>query len=135
MYLESMGVDCYIKPQSYKQQKKRSFKNNISKRENMTYNPETDEYICHSGKQLKVVSTYKKKSATDYVSEVTVYECEGCEDCTHKAKCTKAKGNRRTEASKTFVEHRQKLLENITIEIGTKLRVTAPSNPKVRLAC
>jgi len=26
-YLESIGTDCYIKPQSYEQQKKRSFKN------------------------------------------------------------------------------------------------------------
>ena len=122
-YLESKGIDCYIKPQSYEQQKKRSFKNNIGKRENMAYNPETDEYICHNGKRLKVISTFKKKSATGYVSEVAVYECESCEGCPHKAKCTKAKGNKRMEVSKTFVAHRQKSLENITTEIGTKLRV------------
>jgi transposase len=122
-YLESKGIDCYIKPQSYEQQKKRSFKNNIGKRENMIYNPATDEYTCHNGKQLKLVYTYKKKSATGYTSEVTVYECERCEGCTHKTKCTKAKGNRRMEVSKTFVAHRQKSLKNITTETGTKLRV------------
>jgi transposase len=122
-YLEGLGIDCYIKPQSYEQQKKRSFKNNIGKRENMTYNPETDEYTCHNNKQLKPVSTFKKKSATGYVSEVTVYECESCEGCPHKAKCTKAKGNRRMEVSKTFVAHREKSLENITTELGMKLRV------------
>ena len=123
MYLDSMGIDCYIKPQSYEQQKKRSFKNNIGKRENMAYNPETDEYTCHNSKQLKPVYTYRKKSATGYVSEVTVYECENCELCPHKAKCTKAKGNRRMEVSKTFVEKRRKSYENITSEMGTKLRV------------
>jgi len=122
-YLESMGIDCYIKPQSYEQQKKRSFKNNIGKRENMTYNYETDEYTCHNNKQLKPVSTFKKKSATGYVSEVTVYECESCEGCPFKDRCTKAKGNRRMEASKTFIAYRQKSLENITTEMGTKLRV------------
>jgi len=118
-----MGIDCYIKPQSYEQQKKRSYKNNIGKRENMDYNPETDEYTCHNDKKLKPIYTFKKKSATGYVSEVTVYECESCESCPHKEKCTKAKGNRRMEVSKTFVAHRQKSFENITTETGTKLRV------------
>jgi transposase len=122
-YLQSKGIDCYIKPQSYEQQKKRSFKNNIGKRENMAYNSETDEYTCHNGKRLKPVGTFKRKSATGYISEVTVYECETCEGCPHKAKCTKAKGNRRMEVSKTFIAHRQKSLENITTETGAKLRV------------
>ena len=35
----------------------------------------------------------------------------------------KAKGNRRMEISKKFVAYRQQSLENITIEMGTQLRV------------
>jgi len=108
---------------TYEQQKKRSFKNNIGNRKNMKYNPETDEYTCHNGKQLKPAGTYNKKSATGYVSQVTVYESESCQGCPHKEKCTKAKGNRRMEASKTFIAHRQKSFENITTDIGAKLRV------------
>jgi transposase len=122
-FLDNEGIEFYIKPQNYEQQKKRSFKKNISKRENMAYNAETDEYTCHNGKQLKPVSTFKKKSSTGYVSEVTVYECESCEGCPHKEKCTKAKGNRRMEVSKTFVEKRRKSYENITSELGVQLRV------------
>ena len=123
LYLESKGIDCFIKPQTYEQQKKRSFKKNISKRENMTYDTEIDEYTCHNGKQLKVVSTFNRKSKTGYVSEVTIYECESCEACPDKEKCTKAKGNRRMEVSKTFVEKRQKSYENITTEKGILLRM------------
>jgi transposase len=89
----------------------------------MTYNTEIDEYTCHNGKQLKVVNTFNRKSKTGYVSEVTVYECESCEACPHKEKCTKAKGNRRMEVSKTFVEKRQKSYENITTEKGVLLRM------------
>jgi transposase len=122
-YLESCGIEFYIKPQNYEQQKKRSFKKNISKRENMDYNSCTDEYTCHNGKLLKPVGTCKRKSSTSYVAEVTVYECESCEDCPHKEKCTKAKGNRRMEVSKTFVEKRQKSYENITSELGILLRI------------
>ena len=88
-----------------------------------TYNPETDEYTCYNNKLLKPVYVFYKKSATGYVSEATVYECESCEDCPHKAKCTKAKGNRRMEVSKTFIESRQKSFENITSERRVLLRV------------
>lgn len=37
----------------------------------------------------------KQKSKNQYESEVTVYECESCEGCPYKNKCTKATGNKR----------------------------------------
>ena len=123
MYLEGRGIEYYIKPQTYEQQKKRSFKKNISKRENMIYNAETDEYTCHNQKQLKPIYTFNKKSSTGYISEVTVYECENCEGCPHKDRCTKAQGNRRMQVSKTFIEKRQQSYENITTEKGIMLRM------------
>lgn len=122
-YLGSKNIECFIKPQNYEQQQKSNFKKNIGKRENMSYNTETDEYTCHNGKQLKPIGTSKRKSANGYVSEVTIYECESCEDCPFKEKCTKAKGNRRLEVSKDFIEKRQKSYENITSKTGVLLRV------------
>ena len=123
MYLEGRCIDYYIKPQTYEQQKKRSFKKNISKRENMAYNTETDEYTCYNQKQLKPIYTFNKKSSTGYVSKVTVYECENCQGCPHKDNCTKAKGNRRMQVSKTFIEKRRKSYENIISEKGILLRI------------
>lgn len=92
-YLEQKEQVCYIKPQTYEQWKKKRFKDNISKRENMAYNVKTDEYTCHNGKQLKPVGITHRTSATGYRSEITIYECENCTDCPFKVKCTKAKGN------------------------------------------
>lgn len=123
LYLEAKGQTCYIKPQTYEQWKKKSFKNDISKRENMFYNAETDEYTCRNGKQLKPVGITHRTSATGYRSEITVYECEECSGCQYKPSCTKAKGNRRLNVSKTFVEKRQVSYENITSEKGILLRV------------
>lgn len=123
LYLEEKGITYYIKPADYEQQKKSSFKKNIGKRENMAYNPETDEYTCANGKQLKPIRTFKKTSATGYVSEVTVYECKSCGDCPLKDKCSKAKGNRQMQVSKTFIEKRAVSNENITSEQGILLRV------------
>lgn len=122
IYLEENNQKCYIKPQTYEKWKKKSFKNDISKRENMAYNAEKDEYTCHNGKQLKFIGTAHRTSATGYRSEVSIYESEDCSNCPFKEKCTKAKGNRRMQVSKTFVEKRQKSYENIMTEEGILLR-------------
>lgn len=123
LYLEGKEQTYYIKPQTYEQWKKKSFKKDISKRENMSYNLEKDEYTCHNEKQLKPVGITHRISATGYRSEITVYECEDCGNCPYKDKCTKAKGNRRMQVSKRFLEKRRISYENIASEKGILLRV------------
>ena len=123
LFLEANNQIPYIKPQTYEKWKKRSFKNDISKRENMKYDAESDTYICHNDKKLVSTSIIHRKSVSGYKSEVTVYECENCDNCTHKIKCTKAKGNRKMQVSKTFVEKREISYKNITTEFGARLRM------------
>ncbi|ODA39377.1 transposase [Desulfosporosinus sp. BG] len=123
LYLEGKKETYYIKPQTYEQWKKKSFKKDISKRENMVYNAEMDEYTCHNGKQLKPVGITHRKSATGYQSEITIYECEDCSDCPSKSRCTKAKDNRRMQVSKMFVAKRLISYRNITTPEGILLRV------------
>ncbi|WP_317079927.1 transposase, partial [Clostridium neonatale] len=113
----------YIKPQTYEKWKKRNFKNDISKRENMRYDAESDFYICHNNRKLIPTSIIHRTSASGYKSEVTVYECENCDNCIHKIKCTKAKGNRKIQVSKVFVKKREISYKNITTEFGIKLRI------------
>jgi len=122
-YLEGKEITSYIKPQVYEQQKKSSYKNDISKRENMAYNSEDDEYTCANGKQLKVVQVTDKKMDSGYVAKMTIYECESCNGCPCKDKCTKAKGNRQITVSKLFLEQRKQSMENITTEQGILLRI------------
>jgi len=123
LYLEENGQNYYIKPQTYEKWKKKSFKNDISKRENMIYNEQKDEYTCHNGKVLKPTGITHRTSATGYRSEVTVYECEDCSNCSYKSKCTKAQGNRKMQVSKTFIAKRQISYDNITSQKGILLRV------------
>ena len=122
-YLRETQQKPYIKPQTYEQWKKRSFKQDISKRENMVYEAATDTYTCHAGKSLRPLYIKKQKSKSGYESEVTVYECENCTDCPYKEKCTKAKGNKRLYVSKSFLEKRQESYENILSEKGILYRM------------
>ena len=123
MYLEKAKQNTFIKPQAYESMKKRSFKNIISKRENMIYDEINDEYTCHNNKKLKVIGESTRRSKSGYEADVTLYECENCADCTYKLKCTKAKGNKKLSVSKKFVQKRLKSLENITSLQGTMLRM------------
>ena len=68
----------YIKPQTYEKWKKRSFKKDISRRENIKYDEEQDLYTCHAGKRLTAQYLKKQKSKSGYESQVTVYEGEEC---------------------------------------------------------
>ena len=122
-FLKGNGQIPYIKPQTYEKWKKRSFKKDISKRENMAYDESSDSYTCHAGKLLKPIFIKTQKSKSGYKSEVTVYECEDCCECAYKEKCTKAKGNKRLYVSKNFIAKRQESYKNIISETGIKYRM------------
>ena len=123
VYIEEHGQTSYIKPQFYEKQKTKKFKLDISKRENMEYDSENDEYICALGRRLKKIGLIKRTSKSGYISQVTKYECENCEGCSVKNKCTKAKGNKQIQVSKKFVEKRKVSFENITTPEGIILRM------------
>ena len=122
-YLTSEKKNIFIKPLTYEQWKKRSFKKLISKRENMDYDEETDTYTCNQSRKLPAVKVYKSKTDSGYETELTEYECESCVDCPVKSKCTKAAGNRKIKVSKKFLAYRETSLANITSPKGIVLRI------------
>jgi transposase len=123
LYLEKEKINPYIKPQSYEIWKKKSFKEDIRRHENMRYIEEADAYVCANDRILWPAGIHHKKSASGYRSELTVYKCEDCSGCQYKSKCTKAQGDRQMEISKAFVEKRQKSYQNIMTEKGIQLRI------------
>ncbi len=122
-YFEDRTAECYIKPQNYERSKTKKYKSNMALRENMSYDPFLDEYTCQDGKKLRAVYVGKRKSKSGFESEITYYECESCEGCPHKKKCTRSKGNRQLQVSKKFIEQRRQSLERITSEKGVLLRM------------
>jgi transposase len=122
VHLKNNNQISFIKPQAYEGMKKKGFKTNISKRENMKYSAEKDEYTCHNNKQLRPIGITTRRSKSGYKSEITMYECESCEGCQYKIKCTKSKGNRQLSVSKVFIERRADSLANIVSPEGILLR-------------
>ena len=122
-YFEGKTIECYIKPQNYERSKTKKYKSNMALRENMPYDVDLDEYTCQNGKKLRVVYVGKRKSKSGFESEITYYECESCEGCPFKKKCTRSKDNRTLQVSKKFIEQRKQSLERITSDKGVLLRM------------
>ena len=66
-----------------------------------TWRTMNSTYTCANGRTLKPIEVKIQKS-DGYRKEVTIYECETCQECPLRLKCTKAKeGNsKRLEVSK-----------------------------------
>ena len=131
VFLKQNGQESYLKPQNYEISKTRKYRQDISRRENMAYDEEKDEYICTNGKRLRPLFERHQKNRNGYVSTVTIYECESCRGCPYKEKCIHGNNcktpmeerNKRLSVSKVMNEMRQETLERITSEYGTQLRM------------
>lgn len=131
VFLEQNRQESYLKPQNYEISKTRKYRQDISRRENMKYDPAADEYICAIGKKLRRIYDRHSKNRNGYISTVTIYECESCHGCPHKDKCIHGNNcntpmeerNKRLNVSKVMKQKRQETLERITTEYGTQLRM------------
>ena len=131
VFLEANGQLSYIKPANYEISKTRRYKNDIGKIENMEYDAESDVYICRNAKRLMVDHVRHSKSKTGYVSEKTIYKCEDCSGCPHKAECIKGNNcktpleerTKTLQISKIFLKYRQEDLERILSAEGIVYRM------------
>ena len=89
----------------------------------MPYDPITDTYTCPEGNLFSYIYTTKRKSTNGFESTITVYECQGCANCSQKKLCTRAKDNRRIYVSKDFIALRKESLARITSDTGKVLRL------------
>lgn len=129
-WCEANGLIAYIKPANYEQSKKKKYRTDIGRRENMPYDEESDSYTCHMGYPLKATSEKKSTSQSGYTKITTVYSCAHCQGCPHKAKCIKGKSktpleerSKNMHVSKTFQRQRSEMEKRIKSEEGIKLRV------------
>lgn len=121
----------YVKPSNHEQKKKRKCRTDISRRENMAYDAETDSYTCASGKRLTFDYDKKSKSKSGFVTTTSVYSCKECGSCPLKEKCIQAGGSKKPleernkviYVSKRFAAQREAMEERINTEQGKLLRV------------
>jgi hypothetical protein len=131
LYLETNGQRAFIKPSNYEKSKTRKWKKDIGRRENMTYLPEEDAYLCAQGRKLAAAKEFVRSSRTGFKRNITLYSSADCGNCPLKSQCIhgnhcKTPLEERTkhfEVSKQFLRQRQEDLERITSKEGVQLRI------------
>ena len=131
IFIESNGQTAFIKPANYEISKTRKYRTDIGRRENMDYDEKGNFYICREGRKLVEKYIKNERTETGYKREVTVYACESCDGCPHKAECIKGNNcktpmserNKALSVSRVMEQKRKEDLERITSDLGTRLRM------------
>jgi transposase len=127
-YLESKGIQAYVKYNNYHYEKKRSFKKKVFRVENFPYDPETDSYKCPAGQRLKYLQSKFIKTRNGYRSSRHIYQAEGCSGCSLRSLCHKSKYNRRIEVSHRLNHYRKKARDLLDSKQGLIQRSRRPAD-------
>lgn len=126
LYLKEKQIKPFIKPSNYEIKKKRKYKNDISRKENMNYCKVENHYICHNNKKLEFEKVVYRKNNYGFKSESKVYLCKDCANCTYCDDCIKYKnksGLKRIYVSERFEALRKESEDNITTKEGITERL------------
>ena len=124
-------MELYVKPSNHEIMKTKKYRTDISRRENMKYDPEADAYTCACGKQIRASYEKHSRSASGLELTTTVYECADCDGCPMKEKCIRSCGSKKPleerhkvlYVSKRFARQREEMEKKITTDEGILLRV------------
>ena len=112
------------RPTNYEISKKKTYKTNPYAVENMAYNEAKDEYTCPNGRKLKFKRETQKVTENGYAVSTKYYSNDKCGRCPHREKCHSSKNGYRTvKVNQILNEYRPKVLEALTSEEGTLLRM------------
>jgi len=121
-YLAKEEITAYVKYNTFHQEHKRANKENPFRAENIPYDKGKDEYICPAGRHLRYIRDKKQTTDNGYQTIRKIYECESCEGCELKERCTKRAGNRQIEVSHRLNELKREAKERLQSEEGKALR-------------
>ena len=143
LFIEENGQTAFIKPNNYEISKKRKFRNDIGRMENMKYDAEHDRYICKNERELDVQYERTETTATGYKRKTTVYQCKDCGGCLYKSACIKGNNckipmeqrNKTLYVSKRMKQKRAEDMERITSPYGIQLRINRSIQAEGSFAC
>ena len=124
-------TELYVKPSNHESARHKKYRTDISRRENMAYDAQTDTYTCANGKLLQKTREKKTHTASGLEITTTIYECSECDRCPLREKCIRACGSKKPleerhkviYVSKRFAKQREAMEAKISSTKGCLLRV------------
>ena len=117
-FMENNDMEAYVKYNFFHKEQKRAWKKNAFAVQNLFYNPDKDFFICPMGQRMTNIGIKKSKSELGYVSTLTRYQAQNCQDCPLRGLCHKSKNNRVIEVNYKLREYKRKARERLLSEQG-----------------
>lgn len=108
-YLEERGIDGYIPDQKIESIRKGTCKHPEFHKSRFSYDEAADTYTCPMGQTLAYKTTMKRPGHSD----IRLYKCEACAECSRKSECTRAEHR---QISLDALEH---LMQRMTEKLKT----------------
>lgn len=121
-YLQRERIEPYVKYNYFHKEKKRKFRQDSFRAENLEYDAANDRYRCPTGRWLDFAGLKSRMSEAGFEQNYRVYQCEDCRWCRSRFLCHTSKYNRKIEVNVRLNELRAKARANLDSEIGKKLR-------------
>jgi len=108
-YLEERGIDGYIPDQKIESIRKGTCKHPEFHKSRFSYDEATDTYACPMGQTLAYKTTMRRTGQSD----IRLYKCEACAECSRKSECTRA------EYRQISRDARERLMQWMTEKLKT----------------
>ena len=109
-YLESRGVEAFVKYSMFHKEQKRSFKADPTQPKNWAFDEKSDTWTHAPGVAPSPFLKEKAaKSELGFESTTRLYHCDDCSGCPHRARCAKSEDgprNRTIYTNPSLVDHR-----------------------------
>ena len=113
IFCEQHNMEKYMKFTMFeKESKDEKYRNNPYKSTNFEHDEEGN-LICPNNRKLKFKYS-RHVYGNKYGRTEEIYECESCENCTHKQKCCpRAKNNRKVQINRELTSMHEEVLRNL----------------------
>jgi hypothetical protein len=129
--LENEGIRAFVKYNTYYKEKSPAWQKKRIRHNQFIYHPDLDSFRCPAGQSLSFVRTTEKKSSTNFVSHIRIYQAspESCRICPLKTLCTEANA-RSLNINRNLDRLKQKAKKLLSTKLGKKLYLQRSIEPE-----
>ena len=120
--LYEYDIKSYLKYGMFHYEQSKKFRQDKFHRDNMRYDEEKDCYYCPSDKALRYKGIRTRTTATGFLTQKRVYECENCGACPYAEMCKRSDGNRTVQIDPELERYKAVVRENLNSDKGWELR-------------
>lgn len=129
-YADDNGIEAFIKYNYFHKEETKRWKQDISKSQNLYYNPDQDCYYCPMGQQMSCIGEFSSFSKTGFKQTTKKYQAKDCHGCPLRGACHKAKDNRIIEVNHNANNFKSRVKALLTSPKGLEKRSKRSIEPE-----